>query len=325
MCGLTAVSCRVDPMELPSERILFGDTEAMRLVRERVEEALSLNVPIVIRGENGTGRKTMAQYIHFKSPRKDLPMLRLHCADLLAGMGKRGLPGADRNQVGCASCRDVARRQLAQAGTLLLEDVDVLEEQVHRKMRQCLRELITDCVTGNGVGSSQIRVLCTTRSDPTVTEGGSKATLALFESGKCIPLDMSALRDRRDDIPELVESLMQRLAVRFGRQRQRVGTETLNQLMQWRWPGNLTELENWVARFLILGVEDVPGARYEQGGNPVGRKPIAGEASAELIDALREGRRGNCEVDEPWRASYGALQERHVAVRPIRRRRHTGP
>jgi two-component system response regulator HupR/HoxA len=327
-------------MDLPTESVLFGGTAGMRRVQEEVERVLSCDLPVLIRGESGTGKKMMAQYIHYRSNRSSLPFLKLNCAALSAEQTEAALFGSAESAGSELKSIEINKLSEASGSTLLLEEAGAIDLGLQRKIRLWLRELNSNCVKGDVVRVSQMRVICTAQPAIEGLGSGERAFDQLLDKGGFLSLSLLALRDRRQDIPEICDFLLYKLARRYGKRRERIDLDTLQQLMNWDWPGNLTELESWIARFLILGIQDAPGwemkksqqkARLKE--NPPILQPPLGESahpveemSPELmVEVLQANGWSRRRAAEQLQISYGALLRKlHNAEIPYRRRGHKG-
>lgn len=325
-------------MDLPTESVLFGGTAGMHRVQEGVERALSCNLPVLIRGEIGTGKTMMAQYIHYRSNRRSLPFLKLHCAALSAEQTETALFGSAESAGSGLKSIEINKLSETSGSTLLLEDAGAIDMVLQRKIRLWLRELNCNCVKGDVVRLSQMRVICTAQSAIEGSGSGDRAFDQLLDQGGFLSLFLLALRDRRRDIPEICDFLLYKLARRYGKRRECIGLDTLQQLMDWDWPGNLTELESWIARFLILGIQDTPGCEMKKNQqkarlkeNPPILEPPLGESahSAEeispelMVQVLQANGWSRRRAAEQLQISYGALLRKlHNAEIPYRRRGH---
>ena len=329
----------INPMDLPTEFVLFGGTSGMHRVREEVERALSCDLPVLIRGESGTGKTTMAQYIHSRSNRSSLPFLKLSCAAVSPEQAETALFGSAESAGDGFKSFGINQLSRESGSTLLLEDAGAIDQGLKRKIRCWLREMNCNCVKGEVVRVSQMRVICTAGCGIEGSGGGDRAFDQLLDQNGFLALSLLALRDRRQDIPEICDFLLHKVARRYGKRGERIGLDTLQQLMDWDWPGNLTELENWIARSLILGIQGAPSLEMKQSQQkarlkenlPLFEPPqgesahLAEEISPELmVEVLQANGWSRRRAAEQLQISYGALLRKlHNAEIPYRRRGHT--
>jgi two-component system response regulator AtoC len=226
-------SSRIEASDLPGETVIFGSSEAMCRVRQQVDLALRSGLPVLIRGESGTGKELVAKYLHVYSGQTDRAFVKINCAALTKSPLDSEIPGCD------------------DAGTLFLDEIGDLDRNL---LEVLLNSLSNQCAAGSeGMAKTPdaARIICSTRIDCAANEEG--ADPELNDRKRLIHLKLSALRDRKQDIPQLCEFFMQRQARRFGKDAHHLAADTLELLTKWQWPGNLRELENWIARVVILG------------------------------------------------------------------------
>jgi two-component system, NtrC family, response regulator AtoC len=218
---------QIDAAELPSEDVIFGGTTAMQEVRRRIYSSLDEKVPILVLGESGTGKEVIAKYLHLCSARAPLPFIRISCLAFSPGRPSFDASGSEG------------------AGTLFLDEIGDLECKLQRELVQTL-----------SVKYVNARIICSTRIGTELEDFENLQDTTETSSNKLVRLSLPPLRERRQDIPQLCEFLMKKQAKRFGKHGHLLASGTLELLTQWQWPGNLRELENWVARVVILESQD---------------------------------------------------------------------
>jgi two-component system, NtrC family, response regulator AtoC len=242
--------------DLPPDAVYFGKSEAMQSVRARIERAAGLNVPILILGESGTGKEVLARFIHSRSPWQGGPFIKVNCPAIpgtlleseLFGYAKGAFTGANNPKPG--------RMELAQGGSLFLDEIAELDASLQAKLLHVLQDGHFTRIGEHVEKRLDARVICATNRDlPREIE---KATFRsdLFYRINVITITLPPLRERRDDIPFLAEYLRERFNVRFKREAGPITRETMQLLKQREWPGNVRELENCIARYVILGSEE---------------------------------------------------------------------
>ena len=242
--------------DLPPDLIHFGKSEAMQSVRARVERAAGLNVPILILGESGTGKEVLARFIHMRSPWLNGPFIKVNCPAIpgtlleseLFGYAKGAFTGANNPKPG--------RMELAQSGSLFLDEIAELDSSLQAKLLHVLQDGHFTRIGEHVEKRLDARVICATNRDiPHEIEKGTFRS-DLFYRINVITINLPPLRERRDDIPFLAEYLRERFNVRFKRDAGPITRETMQLLKQREWPGNVRELENCIARYVILGSEE---------------------------------------------------------------------
>jgi two-component system, NtrC family, response regulator AtoC len=240
-------------VDTPSARFIFGSTRGMRELREKIERAIDDDLPVLLEGESGTGKEVVSQFVHTRSGRRNGPFLRLNCAAISAellegemfGYGRGGVAELSGESVG-ATC----------GGTLFLDQIVSMDLSVQRRLLQVLRS--GRFLQHNTSNDKQVnaRFVAATNVD---AEAAARNGTFMPELLGCFVhrMRLLPLRDRKEDIPELCEYLLERFAREFGRSVPHISSRVLEAFEQWKWPGNIRELENWIARIVIFGAEEV--------------------------------------------------------------------
>jgi len=238
--------------DLNRQRELIGQSPAMRPVLEKVQRVAQSSATVLITGESGTGKELIARAIHAASPRAEQPMLCVNCAALsptlleseLFGHEKGAFTGADRMRKG--------RFELADGGTLLLDEVSEIAPPLQAKLLRVLQEHEFERVGSSVTRRVDVRVIATTNRD--LREWAAKARFRedLYYRLSVLPIEVPPLRQRREDIPLLLDYFIGRAARRDGRERPKFTPEALQVLQDYSWPGNVRELENLCERVSVL-------------------------------------------------------------------------
>jgi two-component system response regulator AtoC len=255
--------------ELPPDGIYFGPSEAMQLVRQRLERAAALNVPILVLGESGTGKEILAHYIHKSSPWSKGPFIKVNCPAIpgtlleseLFGFQKGAFTGAHQSKPG--------RMELAEGGTLFLDEIGDLDSSLQAKLLHVLQDGHFMRIGDNEEKRLDARVICATnrRLQQEIESGNFRSDL--FYRINVISITLPPLRERREDIPYLIEYLRDVFNRRFQRDVGPLSRETVHLLKQRDWPGNIRELENCMARYVVLGSEEAIYAEHAE------KKPVS--------------------------------------------------
>ncbi len=251
-------SFQIDPAELPPEAILFGSTDAMREVWNKIRCVEDNDLPVLIRGESGTGKELIARFLHTHSNRREAPFVKVNCAAMPAGLIESELMGYEK---GSFTGADEIKRgliELADCGTLFLDEIGDMELTLQRKILHLLQDGHYTRIGGFEELQSHARIVSATNVEIEAAVGTQSFRKDLFYRIDVISLRLAPLRERKKDIPHLCEYFMQKLAAKFGRSARQLTPDALRLLKQWSWPGNMRELENWIARVVILGGEEVP-------------------------------------------------------------------
>jgi DNA-binding NtrC family response regulator len=238
--------------DLESERKLIGTAPAMRPVLEKLQRVAQSSATVLIMGESGTGKELLARALHASSPRAAQPMLCVNCAALsptlleseLFGHEKGSFTGADRMRKG--------RFELADGGTLLLDEVSEIAPALQAKLLRVLQEREFERVGSSVTRRVDVRVIATTNRD--LRDWAAKARFRedLYYRLSVLPIEVPPLRERREDIALLMDHFVARVSVREGRERPQFSPEAVALLSEYSWPGNVRELQNLCERVCVL-------------------------------------------------------------------------
>jgi len=247
--------------ELGAGARLVGDTPAITRVRELVKRVAPTDARVLITGESGTGKELVASAIHELSRRSGGPLIRVNSAAIPRDLVESEMFGHEKGSFTGAIERRRGRFELAHGGTLFLDEVADLGAEAQAKLLRALESGEVERVGGSGPISVDVRVIAATNRDlrEEVRHGHFREDL-LFRLD-VVPIWMPPLRERRGDVPLLVEHALQRLRERQGMRPPRVSAAAMTALAQYAWPGNVRELLNVVERLAIL----IPGPEVQPG------------------------------------------------------------
>lgn len=233
------------------EEILGNSPELLKLL-DRVESAAPTDANVLIIGETGSGKELIARAIHSRSARRNSPLVKVNCGAIPSGLVESELFGHVKGAFTSASERRIGRFELANHGTLFLDEVGELPLETQVKLLRVLQEQEFEPVGSNHTIKVNVRIIAATNRDleKAVHSGGFRSDL--YYRLNVIPLCVPALRDRRSDIPEMVMAFLRRSAQRMGKPIQSVSRETMRLLVDYSWPGNIRELQNVIERGVVL-------------------------------------------------------------------------
>ena len=234
------------------EREMVGDSMAMRSLRDTIERIAGSNNTVLIQGESGTGKEMIARAIHRASPRADKPMLCLNCAALSANLLESELFGHERGAFTGADRLRKGRFELADGGTLLLDEVSEIPPNLQAKLLRVLQERQFERVGSSATRRVDVRVIATTNRNLVDWVARKRFREDLYFRLSVLPVTVPPLRERRDDVPVLVQYFLGRAASRTGRPALRVHEAAMRLLLEYDWPGNVRELENLCERASVL-------------------------------------------------------------------------
>lgn len=269
---------------------IVGDSEAIRRLKEMVRKVAGTEASVLVTGENGTGKELVARELYRSSLLKDEPYIRVNCAAIAETLMESEFFGHEKGSYTGASERREGRFELADGGTILLDEISEIAPALQAKLLRVLQEKEFERVGGNKTIQVKVRVLATTNRDlmEEVRKGNFREDL--YYRLNVFPIEVPPLRDRGDDVILLAETFLKRNARKYGLGKAKFSKGAKAAMLAHRWPGNVRELENAVARAVILAE---PGASIEAdllglGDGAAVSKPLSGEGAG-IPEAEAEG------------------------------------
>jgi two-component system response regulator AtoC len=253
-----SVSSLVQPLgEIPPEAIIFGRTEVMQAVRDRLARLAAANVPVLIQGESGTGKDIIARMIHMASPWKTGPWVKVNCPAIPGTLLESELFGYEKGAFTGAYGTKPGRVEMAHRGTLFLDEISELDLALQSKLLQLLQDGQFCRIGAQEDKKVEVRVVCATnrKLEQEIENGTFRADL--FYRINVVNLHMPPLRERAVDIPDLVSYFLEHYNRKYNCRAKPFSGELMGLLRKYHWPGNVRELENLVKRYVILGSEEV--------------------------------------------------------------------
>ncbi len=236
---------------------IVGSSDALRTVLAQIAKVAPTDSTVLIQGETGTGKELIARAIHNRSRRGSRAFIRVNCAAIPPSLLASELFGHEKGAFTGALQRRLGRFESADGGTIFLDEIGELPPEAQIALLRVLQEREFERVGGNQPILVDVRVLAATNKDLTAAlrDGGFRADL--FYRLNVVPIQVPALRDRRGDIPLLVEYLVERYAQKAGKRIRSIGKASLDLFEAYHWPGNIRELQNVIERAVILSDGDV--------------------------------------------------------------------
>ena len=231
---------------------IVGSSEALRRVLAQVSKVAPTDSTVLISGETGTGKELIARAIHSRSNRSSRAFIRVNCAAISPSLIASELFGHERGSFTGAHQRRLGRFESADAGTIFLDEVGEIPPETQLALLRVLQEHEFERVGGNQTIPVDVRVLAATNKDLRAAVADGTFRQDLFYRLNVVPIQVPALRDRVDDIPLLVEYLVDRYAKKAGKRIRSVSKKTLDLFQGYDWPGNIRELQNVVERAVVL-------------------------------------------------------------------------
>ncbi len=243
--------------EMPPESIVFGRSDAMLSLRERLDKVASANVPVLIQGESGTGKDIIARMIHGFSPWKTGPFVKVNCPAIPGTLLESELFGYEKGAFTGAYGSKPGRVEMAHRGTLFLDEISELDLALQSKLLQLLQDGQFCRIGAQEDKRVEVRVVCATNRQLEVEIESGTFRQDLFYRINVVNLRMPALRERRGDIQDLVTYFLEYYNRKYNCRAKTISPDLMRVLEKYHWPGNIRELENLVKRYVILGNEDV--------------------------------------------------------------------
>lgn len=259
---------------LAGSELMIGESAVMKSLRQRIAQAAATDETVLIAGESGTGKELVARCLHAAGRRADKALVSLNCPALSPQLMESELFGHERGAFTSADASRVGRFELAEGGTILLDEVTEIELGLQAKLLRVLQEKSYERVGSSVSRKADVRVLATTNRDILAEVNAGRFRADLYYRLAVVPLQVPSLRERRDDVPLLVKHFLSQSAERLGRKTCELDDSARQLLNEYHWPGNVRELENVITRANVLFAE---------------RTVKAGDLRPWLIDSGSEG------------------------------------
>jgi len=273
---------------------IIGASPTLRRILRDVKTVAATDAAVLILGETGTGKELIARAIHNLSTRRQHALVRADCACIPSGLLESELFGHERGAFTGAVTRNVGRFELADKGTLFLDEVGNIPLDLQSKLLRVLQEQELERLGSTRTLSLNFRVItATNRNLSTMVEQGLFRS-DLYYRINVFPLELPPLRDRCEDIPLLVWYFARKCARRLNKQIETIRTEDMDSLVHYHWPGNIRELQNLIERSVILSSDAVlhpppfAGPRLEPSSPPREVRTLAQAERAQILQALAE-------------------------------------
>ena len=232
--------------------LLFRNSERMRAVEDIVRRAADTNATILLQGESGTGKEMVARAIHYISDRRDKPFLKVNCASLPGDLLESELFGHEKGSFTGAHRRKPGKFELAHRGTFLLDEIGEMPLGLQAKLLHVLQDGQFFRVGGSEVITSDARLIAATNRNLASVMTTGMFREDLYYRLNVVAISIPPLRERREEIPVLVEYFMARFCRQYNRDALKISQATMRLLQDYSWPGNVRELENMIKRAVVL-------------------------------------------------------------------------
>ena len=278
---------------------IIGTSPALKRVLDYAAIVADTDSTVLITGETGTGKERIARMIHSTSGRKERNFIKLNCAAIPTGLLESELFGHEKGAFTGAVSQKLGRLELADKGTLLLDEIGEIPLEVQPKLLRVLQDQEFERLGGTKTIRVDVRLIAATNRDLVRAVEEKEFRGDLFYRLHVFPLHLPALRERREDIPVLICHFVEKCSARLHKRIDVIPEDAVKAMMQWEWPGNIRELENFIERSVILSEDhrlNPPLAELREG---ISRQPS--DSSGTLRDRERD------HIIEILRQTRGAL------------------
>ena len=230
---------------------LVGEGAGLAAVRSAIEKVAPTALPVLVTGESGTGKELVAREVHDRSPRRDGPFVPVNCAALSEGVLESELFGHEKGSFTGASATRRGKFELASGGTLFLDEIGEVPPSVQVKLLRFLQEKEIERVGGEERIRVDARIVAATNRNLEAEIKAGRFREDLYYRLNVVRIAIPPLRDRIEDLPALVETILEKVSAEVGR-RATLGDDARALLPAWKWPGNVRELENVLSRAAVL-------------------------------------------------------------------------
>ncbi len=268
------------------ETVMIGSSVPMQALRQQIDFAAPTEGRILIYGENGTGKELVARLLHLKSRRRQGPFVPLNCAAIPEDLIESELFGSVRGAYTGADERRAGKFELADGGTLFLDEVGDMSLKTQAKVLRVLEAQRFHPVGGNRMVEVDVRVIAATNKNLEDEIEAGRFREDLFFRLNVIPFEVPPLRERREDVPQLVDYFADLFCRRYGRTEKKIEPKAMDKLVEYHWPGNVRELKNTVERLVIM----IPGEAVRLRDLPAAILSFDADLSTDARDTLQEAR-----------------------------------
>ena len=283
---------------------IVGRSRAMQEVIKRAELVAETKSTVLITGDTGTGKEMVARLIHHRSAQRDMPLIKVNCAAIPDTLLESELFGHVRGAFTGATMTKRGKFALADGGSIFLDEIGTMSPAIQSKLLRVLQEREFEPLGAERTQRVDVRVIAATNRDLKQMVSDGKFQEDLYYRLNVIPIEIPPLRERREDIPVLVEHFVEKHRQRTGKKIDRVDDGVIAALERYDWPGNVRELENTIERAVVLTTDTV----ISVGGDFAGRRHVGLIDRPAVHAAASEPRVGGAR-DDPARARAGRRRQ----------------
>ncbi len=285
---------------------IVGSGPEMERVFEMIKKVAETDLTVLVRGESGTGKELVAQALHYRSARRDRPFIAVNCAAISRELVESELFGHEKGAFTGADARRVGKFEAAAGGTIFLDEIGDMPLETQAKVLRVLQERLLERVGGNQPIPLDVRVVAATHRDLETEVEAGRFREDLYYRLRVVTIELPPLRERRHDLPALVDRFLDLIAERLKRPKKALSEAALNKLHEHNWPGNIRELRNVIEQAAVLASGPAIAAEDIELGRKRGKdKKATPETNLPFSEAKKQA------VDEFERAYLVKALEAH--------------
>jgi len=246
---------------------IIGKSDPVKAVLQKVEQVAPTDTTVLITGETGTGKELVARAIHKLSGRRERLLVKVDCASLPSTLIESELFGRERGAYTGALTKQIGRFQLADKGTIFLDEIGELSRETQSKLLRVIQEGCFEVLGSPKTVKVDVRIIAATNRDLAREVQDGRFREDLYYRLKIFPIEVPPLRDRKEDIPMLVWSFVEKFSKELRKDIRRIPKETMDALIRYHWPGNIRELENLIEQAFIVSRAEVLVVRLPESRN----------------------------------------------------------
>ncbi len=235
---------------------IIGSSKEIQDVLAKIQTVLESDVPVVIQGETGTGKELVVKAIHYRGPRSKQPLCTINCAAIPENLLESELMGHEKGAFTGAIQQQIGKLEHANMGTLFLDEITEMPLTMQAKILRVIEEQVFERVGGNKTIKTNIRIISATNKDMLSEIQTNKFREDLYYRLNVFRIYIPPLRERKDDIPELVNVFINRFGILSGKKINKLDNSVMDKLMSYNWPGNIRQLQNSIRRAILITTND---------------------------------------------------------------------
>ena len=235
---------------------IIGSSKEIKDVFKNIQTVLESDVPVVIHGETGTGKELVAKALHYRGPRRKYPLRTINCAAIPESLLESELLGHEKGAFTGATQQRIGKLELANNGSLFLDEISEMPLAIQSKILRVVEEQVFERVGGNSVIETNVRIISASNVDLLEEVRLNRFREDLYYRIAVFQIRVPPLRERKNDIPELVNCFVKRYSALSGKTIKEIHTRTMDKLTNYDWPGNVRQLQNSIRRAILLTRND---------------------------------------------------------------------